>query len=265
MTKLLLIISLLALIGSAGIGVVNRQAFIKLRAEKDDTNTKIQGLIDGDGKKYLEDIRKTYTNLKTVEVKLAEDEATLDLTQSNLVTANREIAAEKEKESPLDEKIGEFNAVLTKIQEKYPNTTAAEIGLKIEELKKTKKTLGTEEEALLAEVEVLSKKVDANLAEVARREEKQKDRAVGIARNVMQATITAVNQDWGFVVFNAGEDMGITPESKLYIKRGTSIIGRLKPINVESRLTVANIQAKTLAEGAVVLPGDKVILGTVSE
>lgn len=265
MTKLLLIISLLTLLGSAGIGIMNRQTFVNLRSEKDSLNAKVQETIDGIGTERIKEINVTFTDLDTTERKLAEDEATLELTNSNLVTARREIESEKAKEAPLDEKLQQFATLLSDLQTKFPGMKASDIAKKIEELERRKKDLGTEEEALLAEVEVLSKKVDSNLAEVTRREEKQRARSVGIARNVMEATITAVNQDWGFVVFNSGENMGLTMDSKLYVKRGAQILGRLKPISVDPRMTVANIDARSLREGVVVMPGDTVILGTVSE
>ena len=106
---------------------------------------------------------------------------------------------------------------------------------------------------------MLEKKIDTNEGVISRFVESQAKRSRGIARNSSEPTITAVNQDWGFCVFNAGKNLDITKESKVLVKRGANILGRLKIIAVEDTKTVANIDFGTMADGATVLPGDKVI------
>jgi hypothetical protein len=265
MTKLLLIISIVALLGSGAISFLNRQSLVKNRDDKDKINAEIAKILEEKGDPYVENAKKLKEDLDAVKRTLAENEATLELTTSNMTTAKREIETEKAKEGPLVTEIQKFNKLLSDLQAKFPGMKAPDIAAKIEELKKSEKSLTEEQEALLAEVDVLAKRADANMAEVQRLEEKQLGRAVGIARNSAQATITAINQDWGFAVFNAGEDMGVSLDSKLYIKRGTQILGRLKVISVEPRLTVANIDAKSVRDGATIMPGDKVIFGNVQE
>ena len=265
MTKLLLIISIVALLGSGTISFLNRQSLVKTREAKDKANAETAKILEEKRETFVLKAKEFVKDIDSQKRTLADNEATLDLTRSNMKTVKAEIEAEKAKDEPLTTEIQKFNKLLSDLQAKFPGMKAADIAAKIEELKKSEKSLTEEQEALLAEVEVLSKRAEANMSEVQRLEEKQVTRAAGIARNSAQATITAVNQDWGFVVFNAGEDMGVSSDSKLYIKRGTQILGRLKVISVESRLTVANIDAKSVREGATIMPGDKVIFGNVQE
>ncbi|MFZ4767570.1 MAG: hypothetical protein ACOYMN_21690 [Roseimicrobium sp.] len=79
-------------------------------------------------------------------------------------------------------------------------------------------------------------------------------------RNSMTATIVAVNNDWGFVIIDGGQNKGITVDTKLLVTRGPQTIGRLNIINVEGNKTVANIDQTSLREGLAVSPGDRVIL-----
>jgi hypothetical protein len=79
----------------------------------------------------------------------------------------------------------------------------------------------------------------------------------------MSAMIVAVNNDWGFVVIDGGEDKGITADAKLLVTRGSDTIGRLSIIGVEGNKTVANIDQKSMRPGVAVAPGDRVILETL--
>jgi hypothetical protein len=82
-------------------------------------------------------------------------------------------------------------------------------------------------------------------------------------RNSMTATIVAVNNDWGFVVIDGGEDKGITADTKLLVTRGQETIGRLSIVGVDGNKTVANIDQKSIRPGVAVAPGDRVILETL--
>jgi hypothetical protein len=89
-----------------------------------------------------------------------------------------------------------------------------------------------------------------------KREERQK----AFERNSLQATIVAVNSDWGFVIVNAGQPEGISESTKLIVTRGTQTIGKISIISVSGSRTVANILADTITPGYAIAPGDKVIL-----
>ena len=79
-------------------------------------------------------------------------------------------------------------------------------------------------------------------------------------RNSLTAHVVAVNNDWGFVIIDAGEKEGITPDTKLLVTRGTATVGKLSILTVAGGRTVANILGDTLAPGMAPAPGDKVIL-----
>jgi hypothetical protein len=109
------------------------------------------------------------------------------------------------------------------------------------------------------ESEVIDRKLKTNRGVITRLQEKQRDRDIGITRNAMEATITAVNQDWGFAVINIGKNQGVTADSELIVKRGNQIVGKLTIVSIEPRLTVGDIRQDTLKKGARILPGDRVI------
>jgi len=89
---------------------------------------------------------------------------------------------------------------------------------------------------------------------------KIEDRKRSFDRNSLNAQVVAVNAEWGFVVVNAGQTLGITEATKLLVTRGTQTIGKLSIVSIQGDRTVANILTDTLAQGATIAPGDRVIL-----
>jgi hypothetical protein len=72
--------------------------------------------------------------------------------------------------------------------------------------------------------------------------------------------VSAVNDDWGFVIIGAGSSTGFTPQTKLLVKRDGRLIAEVKPSSIEPSQTIAEIDPETLAPGARIQPGDRVIL-----
>ncbi|MEO5916704.1 MAG: hypothetical protein ABIS50_20925 [Luteolibacter sp.] len=88
------------------------------------------------------------------------------------------------------------------------------------------------------------------------------DRSSRISRNGMQSVVTAVNQDWGFVVIGAGSNSGFTPQTSLLVERDGRKIGRVRPSSIEPTQTIAEIDFDSIASGVRIQPGDRVILAT---
>jgi hypothetical protein len=136
--------------------------------------------------------------------------------------------------------------------ENLPETITA---MEADKLAKTKK-LG-ELESL---VEAAKKAVESNQAEIGRLADRSAARDSRIRRNAMESVVSAVNDDWGFVIIGAGSSTGFTPQTKLLVKRDGRLIAEVKPSSIEPSQTIAEIDLETLAPGARIQPGDRVIL-----
>lgn len=101
------------------------------------------------------------------------------------------------------------------------------------------------------------------VAKVKEEENFQMQRAQRLSLNSLVATVIAVNKEWGFVMVNAGRSHGVGPEASLLVKRGNSRIGRLRIVNLEDMVTVADIVDESIVRGIDVQPGDKVIFENV--
>ena len=89
---------------------------------------------------------------------------------------------------------------------------------------------------------------------------RQLDRDRGLRANTAEAVIQAVNNDWGFVVINAGQNQGFRGDSALIVKRGETFVAKLNITSLSKTQMVADIQPNSLAKGMSVQPGDAVIL-----
>jgi uncharacterized coiled-coil protein SlyX len=97
-------------------------------------------------------------------------------------------------------------------------------------------------------------------AEIDRYNTRIQQRDTRIAQNEIEARVSAVNHDWGFIVIGAGSNSGFMPDTKLLIKRNGRLVGTVKPSSIEPTQTIADIDFNSLAPGARFQIGDEVIL-----
>ncbi len=114
------------------------------------------------------------------------------------------------------------------------------------------------------ELEILTgaaqKSLASNRSELDRLGKRMTQRNSRINRNAMQAVVTAVNQEWGFLVIGAGSNSGFTPQTSLIVERNGRKIGLVRPSSIEPTQTIAEIDFESLASGVRLQPGDRVIL-----
>ena len=109
-------------------------------------------------------------------------------------------------------------------------------------------------------VAAAEKKLASDRSELDRQIKRDMERNSRINRNSMESVITAVNQDWGFLVIGAGSNSGFTPQTNLIVQRDGRMIGRVRPSSIEPTQTIAEIDFNSVAPGVRMQPGDRVIL-----
>jgi hypothetical protein len=131
---------------------------------------------------------------------------------------------------------------------------------KIQQIDDDKKAKQTKLEELEVLVGGAEKSLATSSAELDRLTKRMIERNVRIGRNSMDAVVTAVNQDWGFLVIGAGSNSGFTPQTGLLVERDGRKIGRVRPSAIEPTQTIAEIDLGSLSSGVRLQPGDRVIL-----
>jgi hypothetical protein len=133
------------------------------------------------------------------------------------------------------------------------------LGDKIKEFDESKKTQETKLEELETLTTAAEKLLATNRAELDRQMKRDIERTSRQGRGSMESVVSAVNQDWGFLVIAAGSNSGFTPQTPLIIERDGKTLGRVRPSSVEPTQTIAEIDFNTLATGVRLQPGDRVI------
>jgi len=263
MGKILIIVSIVLAAASAGLGFVNRGHLQKTKEDLSASQTEATALktnLEGEIKKVAESgkqITELTTQKQTLESDLSKHKTDLtaktsevtDL-KSKLTKAEGDLAAAETDKLSKAEKI-------TKLEEQIASAAA------------TQQTAGPseEEKARLTELETLNAKLDednknleSKLAALqkAAREKETKQNLTRITGRVL-----AVNQAWNFVVLSLGNKSGIDSNMEFLVKRGATLIGKIRTTTVEPSTSIADIIPSSLAQGLSIQPGDDIVYQTV--
>jgi len=200
-----------------------------------------------DANKQREDLNSSLAALKAAESSIKRDIASVE---STLATQQQEL-------TDLNKAVEELNKLLADMG---GNVTIDNIGDEVAKLESNVKAKKARMEELTALIDGAQKKIASTRGESKRLSDRATESSVRISRNAMEAVVTAVNQDWGFLVIGAGSNSGFTPQTSLLVKRDGKLIGRVKPTSIEATQTIADIELESLAPGVLIQPGDRVIV-----
>ncbi len=260
LSKVLFIVSALALAAGTFLGFKNRQAFIDTRKEKISIN--IQHI-----KPTLEKIDEEIANLsaehdrwRDAVASRKDKEAALANAQSLLRSKTADLA---KVENDIKEKEQDLTSLETQLAILLENETIDTINSKIEMLNQEIATLETDRDKASGEMEMARGVVTAQEGTVASLQRSASERNQGISQNALEGMVIATNQDYGFAVVNLGERNGVTGGSKFIVKRGNQRIGTLNISSISNNRTIADIESDSVPPGTAISPGDRVIFEKV--
>jgi uncharacterized phage infection (PIP) family protein YhgE len=212
---------------------------------------------------------------KEVELKQAQEELTA--TKAIRVAAMDRIANLKGNIATLRDDIKKNDSELAKFkqqQKKFDDTKAEvaklanELGMSfsidnveqhLASMRETKSQRVERVDELDVLIAAAEKSIEGNTSELSRQVAREEARQLKINRGAIEAVITGVQQDWGFLVIGAGAKQGFTPTSTLLVKRDGRMIGKVRPSSIEPNQTIAEIIFPSLSPGVRIQPGDLVI------
>ncbi|HZR04865.1 MAG TPA: hypothetical protein VFA61_03440 [Candidatus Udaeobacter sp.] len=83
-------------------------------------------------------------------------------------------------------------------------------------------------------------------------------------RTGLRGTILAVNQAYNFVVLNLGARHGVESNAEMLVLRDGALVGKIRISSVEPATSIGDIITNSLARGAQIQPGDRVIYAGTS-
>jgi len=258
----------LALLVTGGAAFFSLDSLKKFEAQKEeklaamaqnDVVTKQGNDKDGELQKEIATLEESTKKKDELEASIA----TLKSKETKLVSDTKKVDAELEAQKT---KFAQLEEIRKKAEEtlKGVDVTLEELPAKLAEIEADKNNKSKELAEKTALVEAAQKAVEANQAEIVRVTERDASRNSRMRRNAMESVVTAVNEDWGFVVIGAGSNTGFTPQTKLLVKRDGRLIAEVQPSAIEPSQTIAEIDKDSVAPGVRIQPGDRVILSTPS-
>jgi uncharacterized protein YoxC len=210
------------------------------------------------------DLRKANEELAAAQKTRAELSAALDLLKATATQVKNEAADLDRTLEAQDAEFAELKktleAVAAALKELGEGINIENLPDKIKELEDDvagrKEKLGELETLVAAAEKALATKRD----EIDRLVRRETQRTARIGRNSMEAVVTAVNQDWGFLVIGAGSNSGFAPQTPMLVQRDGRVVARITPSAIEPNQTIAEIDFKSMAVGTRIQPGDRVIL-----
>lgn len=232
----------------------------KSRLDNLDNNRRITATADVADKNIVDEralLATSKDNLELATQSVIALEATSNQLKNESAKLDRDIAAQDVEFAALNAALAEVNAILEDLGEEIDIE-----GLpgRIKEIEDNLLAQREKNSELTALIQGANNSLATKRAEVSRLVDRKQTRNQRIARNSMEAVVTAVDQDWGILVIGAGSNSGFTPQTKLLVKRDGRLIGRVTPSSIEQTQTIAEIDFKSLAPGVRIQPGDRVML-----
>jgi hypothetical protein len=263
MKAIVYVVAILAACCAAFFSFSLSNKFQALEKDRIDTiNTNRQVVTDADAAdKEIKDLKVVLATSVEKRELLTQSVSSLKSAESALkseaMKSDEQLKTQDEEFAQLDKALEEVNEILKSLG---GGVTLDTLSDKIKEIEEDK----VAKQKKLEELETLGSAAEKALAgsrsEFDRLAKRMVERSSRIGKNSMEAVVTAVNQDWGFLVIGAGSNSGFTPQTALLVERDGRNIGRVRPSAIEPTQTIAEIDLKSLSSGVRLQPGDRVIL-----
>jgi len=231
------------------LATIAQNAQVTKSAETAEEEIKRQEGLLAESKEKRDLLSQSVSSLKSTGSALSNDVVKLD---GDLTDQNEEL-------DQLKKAVVEVNTIMSDLGGGVTLDTLAE---KIQQIEADKKAKQAKLEELEALNDGATNKLANGNAELDRLSKRMVECSARISANLIEAVVTAVNQDWGFLVVGAGANSGFSPQSGLLIQRDGRVIAKVRPSAIEPTQTIAEIDFSSLAPGVRLQPGDQAILAT---
>ena len=236
------------------------QAVKDLRIKTNKENIVLTGSIED----RLAKIAVEEENKKVAEGERSVAQASVANFKAENNSIENQVASLDVKLTAQETQLGELKQVVTGVQTEFKQVgIETNLGSIDEDFKTLTTSIETKQgtdQGLDESIAKDEKKLADKRAEIDRYNGRIQARDLRIAQNEIEARVTAVNHDWGFVMIGAGSNSGFNPDTVLLVKRDGRLIGKVKPSSIEPTQTVADIEFSSLAPGVRFQPGDEVML-----
>lgn len=258
MKKFLMILAGAAMIGAAAVGLLNKMDLEDLRAQLADLKDQVQAKTAelGEAEDKRDDALEKETQAKDARNQAA---AAVEGVKQELKIVERSIEDVDAEAKKVEIEQKEIDLAIRKAFPDGVIKNSEDLQMTLTMLQDTLTERQNRKAELNAQAQAAQQSAQVQVAKVQEEEKYQMQRAQKLALSGLVATVVAVNNEWGFVMVNAGRAHGVSGDSSLLVKRGNTRIARLRIVTLEDMSTVADVVDESVVPGIKVQPGDKVI------
>lgn len=257
------VVAILILGGAAYFSLEHSRKFGELEKVRLDTiasNKAVSANADAketDRRKAEEELAAAQKSREELSAALESLNATAATLAAEAANLDRTIKSQDAEFAELNKTLEQVSAMLQGLGE---DITLENLPDKIQQLEDDRTARREKLEELEGLVAAAQKSLATKRDEIDRLVRRETQRTARIGRNAMEAVVSAVNQDWGFLVIGAGSNSGFSPQTPMLVQRDGRLVARITPSAIEPNQTIAEIDFKSMAVGARIQPGDRVIL-----
>lgn len=252
MSKILLIAAAVFLLGSTGLSFLNKG---KMTAKTDEIK-RVNGVAaaaQSDATKARATLKEAGKKLDAQASKTAEVQGQLNAATDNLAKLKDEAAASAKNLADKDAEIDRLNkAVVVAVSGGKPAAVEGDPAAQVQ-------TLTTQRDELKTVNDSLQNRVKSMESQVADLQRERASHIAGTSRPGLAGKVLAVDRNWNFVVLSLGDRNGVNSNTTMVVRRGDSMVGRVKITTVEPSQSIADIIPNSVPPGVSVEAGDTVI------
>lgn len=266
MIRFIMALAMAALVGAGAFAYINlnrygeeKKQLAKLTDDLNDLisiNDELYADINGTDPTQEGGLKKVLTGLDDDVKKIR---AALSIAEDDLADRTTELAGLMTQYEAKKAELEELALIKEKLKGRTPESVQRDYAM----LEATLNQKQAELTALREDVRQTNAEVEKNEGRIAELVQEEEERRQRVALNGMEAMVIAINRDYGFVIVNAGSDIGVTPDASLLVQRGVDRIGRLRIVQVDPKVTIADIIPGSVSPGAQIMVRDKVIFENV--
>jgi len=261
MGKILLFVSFVITLLSAGIGFMNKGKLADVTAQAEQSDAQL--------KTKSSELAAKDKALKEANDKLATATAEKDQVATQIASIQADATAAKSQVEALTTRATAAEAKVTAAEADVASANKALEDYKTANVAPVQAGPSPEDKAVVEELKTVNIKLSQDLeAAKAQLDVVQKDKDARTAlkmRDGIEGRVLAVNPAWNFVVLNLGDKQGVVNNAELLVKRGRQLVGKVRITSVEPSTSIADIVVNSVPSGTVISPGDNVIFQAVEE
>jgi myosin heavy subunit len=261
MAKALLILSVILMLVTAGLGFATRNKVNELQGSLTDTKRNLQTANTS--------LSSAKAAQKTAEENLRTAEESLKTREGELATTKSEMGSLTQKLTEATQAVEARTQELTALQDQLKNMSPGETGTAVDAEGIAQKV--NQLNAALAKAETDLAEAQQVQATLTRRTEEAESKLASVQQQVrgyqekitqtgIQGRVLAYNPGWNFVVLNVGDRQGIRANASMIVVRNGQRVARVRVTSVEPTTAIADVLPGTLGRGETVQPGDTVIV-----